>query len=302
MQSNRHERFILSPIISILQDAVNASAGIGDGVETQSLGEYVLQTTFLKMTGASEQKLKCICWEMATNDYEYRHDYMRKNYGECSSYDAKNGIYKDLIERIQRLDSSFSVDMLFDDIDITSRVKAQIENRIRKEIKKQVANKGRELTEEETNRLSDSIEARYAVNGLPDIEKARLCRTIEFESIQDSIVGIIGHSLLAQWEQHNYQNYTLLWKSMSDRYYAEGDALLCKDLQVFYSEYVYDHRNRCAHNLMSFQNNLPTLKALAEDGFIFNNYYFRFSMLVLLDEVFVRLYKRYSEALGAYGI
>lgn len=68
MQSNRHERFILSPIISILQDAVNASAGIGDGVEKQSLGEYVLQTTFLKMTGASEQKLKCICWEMATND------------------------------------------------------------------------------------------------------------------------------------------------------------------------------------------------------------------------------------------
>lgn len=302
MQSNRHERFILSPIISILQDAVNASAGIGDGVETQSLGEYVLQTTFLKMTGASEQKLKCICWEMATNDNEYRHDYMRKNYGECSSYDAKNGIYKDLIERIQRLDSSFSVDMLFDDIDITSRVKAQIDNRIRKEIKKQVANKGRELTEEETNRLSDSIEARYAVNGLPDIEKARLRRTIEFESIQESIDGIIGCSLLAQWEQHNYQNYTLLWKSLSDKYYAEGDALLCNNLQAFYSQYVYAHRNRCAHNLMSFQNNLPTLKALAEDGFIFNNYYFRFSMLVLLDEVFVRLYKRYSEALGAYGI
>ena len=59
-----------------MRETVTACTGIGDGVETQSLCEYVLQTTFLKMTGASEQKLKCICWEIATYDYEYRHRYL----------------------------------------------------------------------------------------------------------------------------------------------------------------------------------------------------------------------------------
>lgn len=112
MQSSIHSKFILTPIIDILQDAVNACAGIGNGVETQPLGEYVLQTTFLKMTGASEQKLKCICWEMATNDYDYRYRYLKKNYGECSSYGDKSSIYKDIIERIGKIDSSFRVTRL----------------------------------------------------------------------------------------------------------------------------------------------------------------------------------------------
>ena len=70
-----------------------------------------------------------------------------------------------------------------------------------------------------------------------------------------------------------------------------------KELQDFYNDVVYAHRNRCAHNLVSFQNNLPTLKTLEDEKFVYHNYYFRFSILILLDEIFVRLYKAYQEAL-----
>ena len=56
MQNSSQRKFILTPIASILRDTVTACNGVGHGIETQSLGEYVLQTTFLKMTGASEQK------------------------------------------------------------------------------------------------------------------------------------------------------------------------------------------------------------------------------------------------------
>ena len=107
MQSEEQRKFILTPIVEILQEAVNACKGIGQGIETQSLSEYVLQTTFLKMTGAQEQKLKCICWEMATNDYGYRYQYLKKNYGECSSYSDKSSIYKDLTEAVKKMDNQF---------------------------------------------------------------------------------------------------------------------------------------------------------------------------------------------------
>ena len=50
------------------------------------LYDYVLQTTFLKMTGSQEQKLKCIQWELATDDYEYRYDILSKSIGELSNY------------------------------------------------------------------------------------------------------------------------------------------------------------------------------------------------------------------------
>ena len=104
MYKSKHYNFITTPIFNILEESVIACRDIGDGIETQTISEYILQTTFLKMTGASEQKLKCICWELATNDYEYRYQYLNKDYVECSKYKDKNAIYKDLIEEIRKLE------------------------------------------------------------------------------------------------------------------------------------------------------------------------------------------------------
>src|SRR5688572_16987320 len=89
MPLNNHTEFILSPTTDILRDVVSASAGIGHGIETYPLCDYVMQSAFLKMTGFQEQKMKCICWELATNDYEYRYEFTKNPLGECSSYKEK---------------------------------------------------------------------------------------------------------------------------------------------------------------------------------------------------------------------
>lgn len=68
---NKHKDFILSPIINILQEVASANYGIANGIETYPLSEHVMQSVFLRMTGFQEQKMKSICWELATNDYEY---------------------------------------------------------------------------------------------------------------------------------------------------------------------------------------------------------------------------------------
>lgn len=293
MQSNIHSKFILTPIAGILQDAVNACAGIGNGVETQPLGEYVLQTTFLKMTGASEQKLKCICWEMATNDYDYRYRYLKKNYGECSSYADKNSIYKDIIERIGKIDNSFSVSRIFDDVDVTAKEKGLIEKKIDKAIENQRKKKNGKFTEEAANKLRTGMTAYLTRQGLCEKEKLNFSRIVLSENIQKEIDEVIGASIVTQWEQKNYNNYKRMWGDMTEYVYADGDTLLGKELQALYTDYVYAQRNRCAHNLVSYQNNLPTIKSLVDKNNMYNNYYLHFSILVLLDEIFVRLYKAY---------
>ena len=298
MQNDRQDKFILSPILNILQDTVNACAGISKGIEAQSLAEYVLQTTFLKMTGASEQKLKCICWEMATNDFGYRYQYLKKNYGECSSYADKSSIYKDLVNAITGLDSQFTVDFLFGDVDISPKVEDLINQKILRTQKAQEAKKKKAMAEADLEKMRNGMKAYYARNGLCDKERFHFSRVVLFESIQDTLDAIVKNSLLAQWEQHNYLNFKNGWKKLSDWSFAEGDTLLCKELQDFYTSFVYNHRNRCAHNLKSFQNNLPTLKTLTSEGFVYENYFYRFSILLLLDEIFVRLYKRYVELVG----
>lgn len=297
MQSSIHSKFILTPVIGILQDAVNACAGIGNGVETQPLGEYVLQTTFLKMTGASEQKLKCICWEMATNDYDYRYRYLKKNYGECSSYRDKSSIYKDIIERIGKIDNSFSVARLFDDVDVSAKEKNLIEQKINKAIANQRKKKKGNFTENDANKLRKGMTVYLTNQGLCEKERLNFSRIVLSENIQKSIDSIIGKSLVAQWEQQKYNNYKTMWIDMTEYVYADGDTLFGSELQDLYTDYVYAQRNRCAHNLVSYQNNLPTLKTLIDKNYIYNNYYLHFSILILLDEIFVRLYKKYQAVL-----
>ena len=298
MQNSTHSKFILTPIIGILKDTVNACAGIGNGIETQALGEYVLQTTFLKMTGASEQKLKCICWEMATNDYDYRYRYLRKNYGECSSYADKCSIFKDIIDMIEKIDPGFKASHLFDDIDVSSKEEELIDQKIQQTRMLQEKKKKKKLTESEFEKLSKGMKAHYAKKGLCEKEKYHFSRVVLIESVLDKLSETIGNTLVAQWDQKGYNIFIQNWKTLSSWSFAEGDNLMEKELQDFYNDVVYAHRNRCPHNLVSFQSNLPTLKTLEDEKFVFSNYYFRFSVLILLDEIFVRLYKVYQKVLG----
>ena len=76
---SKHEKFILMPMDNILKEAVLASSGIGTGIETYPLCDYIIQSIFLKMTGYQEQKMKCIAWEIATNDFEYRRKLLNNN-------------------------------------------------------------------------------------------------------------------------------------------------------------------------------------------------------------------------------
>ena len=109
MRPNIHTNFILSPITDILKDVVSASAGIGNGIETFPLCDYVMQSVFLKMTGFQEQKMKCVCWELATVDYEYRYEFTKIPLGECSSFKEKQSIYKGLIEQIKKRSTNYQI-------------------------------------------------------------------------------------------------------------------------------------------------------------------------------------------------
>lgn len=55
------------------------------------------------MTGFQEQKFKCIVWDMATEDFDFRIKYSKKYSDEgFSTYKSKNKIYKDLIILLDR--------------------------------------------------------------------------------------------------------------------------------------------------------------------------------------------------------
>ena len=113
IQPTNHIQFILRPETAIIKEAFRSLDATNGGIETYPISDYLLHSLFLRLTGAQEQKLKCICWEMACRDYEYRYErYERKPYGECSSYDDKCMVYNDLLNEIKKLDETFEMKYL----------------------------------------------------------------------------------------------------------------------------------------------------------------------------------------------
>ncbi len=122
---SKHDKFILMPMDTILKNAILATSGIGNGIETYPLCDYIIQSIFLKMTGYQEQKMKCIAWEIATNDFDYRRKLLNNEdkLGEYSTFEAKNKIYKTIYKQIESFDLNFKFkDNVFID-DMKKRVK-----------------------------------------------------------------------------------------------------------------------------------------------------------------------------------
>ncbi|MBP5680895.1 MAG: hypothetical protein J6X31_07590 [Bacteroidales bacterium] len=235
MYNSEHYDFIVSPLIDILKNGLTACKGVEDSIASFPMSDDVLKSLFLKMTGAQEQKMKCILWDIATIDYEFRYKYLKDSnkYGECSSYGSKNLIYKTIIDKIKNLDNSFNISQIFD------------------------------------------------VNKLKQIIK-------EIKEISDN-------TIISIWQKREYDFYkTNYSKKININQIAKDTNLFESSLQDVYEKVVYKHRNKCAHNTLSYQRNKPDLKTIAEDDYGYQNYYFRYTLIIIIDSIFMALYKKYT--------
>ncbi len=241
MQRTDNSVFIKSSISKILEDTVRVCGVLKGRMGTYPLKDYIFQTTFLKMTGASEQKLKCICWELATFDYDYRYELLSSKLGECSSYKDKNKVFKDIFKCIKKLDSNYDIKKPFDD--------GTTKDNIIQDAHKKVA------------KLNDSV--------------------------------------FINWEFHNYLEYLSYPADIKHSdlcIYKDNEKtydLLANDLQKFYNDKLYTHRNSCAHNLKSYQTITPSLTSLAKNDIDEINYFKMFFVLILLDEIFIKAFDEY---------
>ncbi|ANW96089.1 hypothetical protein AXE80_07265 [Wenyingzhuangia fucanilytica] len=232
---NKHQEFIFSPITSILQEVVLANSGVSFAIETYPLSEYIMQSVFLKMTGFQEQKLKCLTWEMATSDFEYRRTLLgnEDNLGECSSYNSKNKIYQRLISILEKEIQNFKV--------------------------------------------NENIDASMILNN----------------SVEE-IKNIFKGSTLLIWDQNNYNYFSKNIKQIiKHNHFANTKRNLFESsLQELYKS-LYSFRNQCAHNTLSYQENLPTLNTLSNSKYLNYNYFIWFTQLIIIDKIFISLYSHF---------
>lgn len=299
---NIHGDFILTPLFDILSDGLTRLNTLGDRMEIVPLLDYYMPSLFLKMTGALEQKMKCICWDLASNDYEYRNTYLRDKlrvYGECSTYDSKQGIYGDLIEVISRCNPLFVVEEIWDGVEIPDK----IYNKVRKEwengdvnaiVAKAISSAGA-ISEDKKifirqRILSNPKHTKVLEKMLRDAK-----RTHYFKEVSKRFKMMMKMSSLVVIFSKDYDVFLSKGSAWSNSPFATNDKLFPEHLSEMYVEEIYKHRNRCAHNLTSYQNNLPSLDVLANQKEGGDNYFVRFWLIILLDEIMMRLYKYYID-------
>lgn len=299
MFNNNHDDFICSPLKDVLNEGIRSFCFLQGGIEEYPSREYILQSLFLKLAGAQEQKMRCICWEIASVDYEFRRDYLKSvsDYGEFSTYLAKEKVYKNLYTSLKKKMQGLSLtDVLYLYLFSDEQRKIHLNCILREfvnKICKRADAKNKKISDADLNARCKEI-----INkGVEEKDKQRyVCieligRAGDFISVLEEYKGIFG------WLQHDINDFIDNKDALfsMDVYNACKVGFFGKDGIGLYNNIVYNHRNRCAHNLTSYQNNLPAFDTLANSYSLYYNYCFRFFLIILIDEMFVALYSAYAK-------
>lgn len=244
-----HNDFILEPIINILKKGISSLSNLGDTIETYPVQEHILRSIFIEMTGSQEQKMKCILWTLATYNYEFRYDFLKDNYGECSNLDAKTKVYNNLVAQIKSLKPSENIDL-----------------------KKII----------------------FPDNGPSYIENSKIALD---KFLSHSNTNSIFEKYIKMFQGNEITNESLFLPTNGKLFVNKaevGSELKKYAVSEIYPR-LYKHRNRCAHNTLSYQKNLPTLNNLNSEAYNFDNYYIRFLILIFIDIIFIKTYEKYLE-------
>lgn len=252
MPQFQHKAFIETPLLNLVHDVVSDSNNISNGMEFYATSSYILHSLFLRMTGAQEQKFKCVCWDLATIDYDYRYSrYNKWELGECSRLKDKSAVFSDLVNAVKTYKPKYSV-----------------------------------------------------FGGSVDNKKKVL------ETTLSELKGILDGSNLANCFPEEYADFIDIYSNLHHNNLEAGNQLFCNADQITFEnmkeEHVlamaytllYKHRNRSAHNTLSYQTNIPTFQELNNEYVQkYYNIFLFIAILVTIDKLLILVYKKYQKVL-----
>lgn len=247
-----HLEFIFTPLSELLGKAGASIACLKGGVSSYPIAEYVLQSIFLKMTGFQEQKLKCICWELASEDYGYRYKrILSGELGECSCYAEKCKVFGDVIKAIRGKDKNFDFASFCASLPVAE--------------------------------ISSSIYEFYMrTNHVCWLERSYL----QYKDFAWCSMG--GNCLRSKGCGSIFGECKDCINKVQCPVRAEQRSFV--SLSNLFTDAVFNFRNKCAHNILAYQCNKPPLAKLYEQADLAENYLVRFALLMMIDMVFIRLF------------
>lgn len=114
------------------------------------------------------------------------------------------------------------------------------------------------------------------------------------QEIRGEMNLIFENSALKNAFPNEYERFYAFFSTWNADSFAKGNELLRDNLVPIYSEYVYKMRNRCAHNTLSYQQDYLGFEDMQKPYMVYANYFTCFALLMLLDKIFVYLFKSFE--------
>lgn len=256
MRNNQIE-FILAPLANIIEEAVAALKGVPNGMASFPVSEYFLQSLFLRLTGAQEQKCKCICWELATYDLEYRRRRFnsREMLGECSCGEEKRKVLLDVRDAVVKIAGEEVAKGCFDKVRI-KQCAAAVVNVFHR-----------------------------AIENMGWDERGYVHYVSVFLKRDDNCFFVDsgkGRSLFLKCDNCAAKGK----KNIEEHCTFES-------LNDIYDNCVTMHRNRCAHNTASRLKYVSSLADLRKGRCLEENYFVRFHLVLMVDLLMTALFKEW---------
>lgn len=249
----KHTSFILTPLSETLKNQAMSMATMTQGIGIYPVCECLMRSLFLQLAGAQEQKLKCICWDIATEDFPYRYErYHSWSLNECSAYRDKAAVFTDIIMQIKKVKNDYDPSTLSQDV--------------------------------KKHFIDDSIDA---LNVFFDKSGLQGWGKHQFDNCLDFLTALTPDSLF-HFKDKKYWFFSETYNCV-----VNGKKTN-ENLKIVY-EVMYNHRNRCAHNAISYQPNWPLLHTLSQEQNKYANYYIFYAILILIDNIIVYHYNYYID-------
>lgn len=271
---SKDSEFIKRPLTGILDKISLEISYLNAGFTTKHVLWYILDSAFLQITGALEQKVKCIYWELGNNSYDLRYDIInsKSKIGECSNYEDKNKVLKMLIEEIIAIK----------------------ENRGYKDCCASIEQETYWKTSIGTIPIKQSIKKFYD-NGM--LEEYFLREYQEYEKIildLDAKALIVDNKDIKKNEEDKIDIHLFYEKQCGKKntiHYKKN-----KELEKIYNKAI-KYRNRIAHNTKSTINNIPDFAELKDQYYKYEkNPFIRFAIILLVDRTFIDVFDQYEKA------
>lgn len=250
------KEFVLSGIATFLRDSAMTLSALDCGMLEAHASEYIMQTTFLRMTGFLEQKMKCIMWSVASFDMTLRRELLTgvQKIGECSTYKEKCLVLNKLLGSISAEGGQVAIN-----------------------------EEGRKSFVEQMKRDMDDFVGR---SGIGNFSAAYVQPTLNLLKATKGSQLLCGNGT-GKNDSCEYFNGST---GKGQGCVLKGGA---PNLKYIYEEIVYRHRNRCAHNALSSQRNFPDIDLVSSSDFVFHNYIMRFGVLELMDLMITSVFRKW---------